>query len=172
MSITTLIIRTAKRVESLAQSIFGVSASSAPPARAHAAGPRLTSGGRAKVNSITTEAESDQMPSAKRQRKPTSSKVETLPLEQRRWLTVKETSARFTCFSENALRHLIYSAEAYANHPKAGLRSNGFLACIVRPAGSRKVIIDASRFEDWLVAGAIVKNDLEPDKTGEKSGRK
>ena len=34
-------------------------------------------------------------------------KIELLPLEQRRWLTIKETSARFPCFSEKSLRHLI-----------------------------------------------------------------
>jgi hypothetical protein len=172
MNIKTMIIRTAKRVEFLVQSICGVSASSAPPARAPSAGQRLVSVGRKKVTSITTDAENEKMPSAKRRRKPTSSSVEVLPLEQRRWLTVKETSARFPCFSEQALRHLIYSAEAYANYPKAGLRSNGFIACIARPAGQRKVIINAAKFEEWLTAGANARNDLNLDKIREKSGRK
>ena len=172
MNIKTMIIRSIKRVERLAMSIFGVSASSVPPARAPAAGQRLTSGRRAKVTSITADTENAQVASAKRRRKQTSSKIEALPLEQRRWLTVKETAARFPCFSEQALRHLIYSAEAYANYPKAGLRSNGFIACIVRPAGQRKVIIDATKFEEWLAAGALAGNDLKLDKIREKSGRK
>ena len=156
MNIKTMIILTATRVEQLVQSIFGVNVASVPPARASLAKPPLARSEKPRTNSTKANAESPQTPSAKRRRKPTSSNVELLPLEQRRWLTVKETSARVPCFSEKSLRHLIYSAEAYANYPKAGLRSNGFLACIVRPAGPRKVIIDAAKFEDWLAAGAIV----------------
>ena len=168
MNIKTMIIRTAKRVELLVQSIFGASASSVPPARAPIAGQMFVRVGRKKTTAITADTETAQIASAKRRRKPTSSKVGVLPLEQRRWLTVKETSARFPCFSEQALRHLIYSAEAYANYPKAGLRSNGFIACIVRPAGQRK----AAKFEEWLAAGSIAGIDLEPNKIREKSGRK
>ena len=156
MNIKTMIIHTATRVERLVQSIFGVSVASMPPARASLAEPPSARAEKPMTNSIKANVESPQTPSAKRRSKPTSSKGEVLPLEQRRWLTVKETSARFPCFSEKSLRHLIYSAEAYANYPKAGLRSNGFLACIVRPAGPRKVIIDAAKFEDWLAAGATV----------------
>jgi len=156
MSIKTMIIHTAKRVERLVQSIFGVSVASVPPARASLAEPQPARSGKPRTKSTKADAESPKTPLAKRRRKPTSSKVEVLPLEQRRWLTVKETSARFPCFSEQSLRHLIYIAEAYANYPKAGLRSNGFISCIVRPAGQRKVIIDAAKFEDWLAAGATV----------------
>ena len=172
MSIKTIIIRTAKRVERLAMSIFGVSASSVPPARAPTAGQTLVRVGRKKAASITADTENAQVASAKRRRKQTSSKIEALPFEQRRWLTVKETAARFPCFSEQALRHLIYSAEAYANYPKAGLRSNGFIVCIVRPAGQRKVLINAAKFEEWLAAGAHARNDPTQDKIREKSGRK
>ena len=69
-------------------------------------------------------------------------KTESLSLEHRRWLTVKETSARFPCFSEKSLRHLIAQAEAYAKYPKAGLRSNGMIDCIAQkqnmpPSGMR-----------------------------------
>jgi len=156
MNIKTMIIHTITRVERLVQSIFGVSVALVPPARASRAEPPPARSRKPTANSIKANAESPQTPLVKRRRKPTSNKVEVLPLEQRRWLTVKETSARFPCFSEKSLRHLIYSAEAYANYPKAGLRSNGFLACIVRPAGPRKVIIDAAKFEAWLAAGAIV----------------
>ena len=91
-------------------------------------------------------------------------KIELLPLEQRRWLTVKETSARFPCFSEKSLRHLIAQAEAYAKYPKAGLRSNGMIDCIVRPAGQRKIVIDATKFEAWLASGAAAPSNAAPAK--------
>ena len=81
--------------------------------------------------------------------------VECLPLDQRRWLTIKEMAVRYPFFTEKALRHLIFSAEAYAKFPKDGLRSNGFIDCIVRPAGQRKIIIDTTKFEDWLEKGSF-----------------
>lgn len=81
--------------------------------------------------------------------------VEPTPLDQRRWLTVKEMAARYPCFTESSLRNLIYSAESYANYPKSGLRSNGFIDCIVRVAGQRKILIDTTRFEQWLEAQAV-----------------
>ena len=96
-------------------------------------------------------------------------KVESPPLEQRRWLTVKETSARFPCFSEKSLRHLIAQAEAYAKYPKAGLRSNGMIDCIVRPAGQRKIVIDATRFEAWLTSGAVAPRNAAPAKGHQQS---
>ena len=80
---------------------------------------------------------------------------ECLPLDQRRWLTIKETAVRYPFFTEKALRHLIFSAEAYAKFPKDGLRSNGFIDCIVRPAGQRKIIIDTTKFEEWLEKGSF-----------------
>ena len=45
-------------------------------------------------------------------------KIESLPLEQRRWLTVKETSARFPCFSEKSLRHC--SSRGLREIPESG----------------------------------------------------
>ena len=96
MSIKTMIIRTTTRVERLVQSIFGVSVASVPPARASLAEPPSARSGKPMTNSIKANVESPQTPSAKRRSKPTSSKGEVLPLEQRRWLTVKETSARFS----------------------------------------------------------------------------
>ena len=81
--------------------------------------------------------------------------VEPIPLDQRRWLTVKEMAARYPCFTESSLRNLIYSAESYANYPKPGLRSNGFIDCIVRVAGQRKILIDTTRFEQWLEAQSV-----------------
>lgn len=97
------------------------------------------------------------------------SKIESLPLEQRRWLTVKETSARFPCFSEQSLRHLITQAEAYAKFPKAGLRSNGMIDCIVRPAGQRKIVIDVTKFEAWLASGAVAPRNVAPAKGCQQS---
>ncbi|PKO60766.1 MAG: hypothetical protein CVU24_11605 [Betaproteobacteria bacterium HGW-Betaproteobacteria-18] len=91
-------------------------------------------------------------------------KIELLPLQQRRWLTIKETSARFPCFSEKSLRHLIAQAEAYAKYPKAGLRSNGMIDCIVRPAGLRKIVIDATKFEAWLASGVVAPRNEVPAK--------
>ena len=96
-------------------------------------------------------------------------KIESPPLEQRRWLTVKETSARFPCFSEKSLRHLIAQAEAYAKYPKAGLRSNGMIDCIVRPAGQRKIVIDATKFEAWLASGAVAPRNAVPAKGFQQS---
>ena len=96
-------------------------------------------------------------------------KIELLPLEQRRWLSVKETSARFPCFSEKSLRHLIAQAEAYANFPKAGLRSNGMIECIVRPAGQRKIVIDATKLEAWLASGAVAPRSAAPAKGHQQS---
>lgn len=96
-------------------------------------------------------------------------KIELLPLEQRRWLTVKETSARFPCFSEKSLRHLIAQAEAYAKYPKAGLRSNGMIDCIIRPAGQRKIVIDVTKFEAWLASGAVTPRIAAPAKGCQQS---
>lgn len=84
---------------------------------------------------------------------------ELVPLEKRRWLTIPQASIRFPIYSEKAFRHLVSQAEAYARHPKAGLRSNGFIGCIVRPAGQRKVLIDAVAFEGWLESFSVVSNE-------------
>jgi len=96
--------------------------------------------------------------------KPPVTSIEVIPLEQRRWLTIKEASARFPCFSEKSLRHLVAQAEAYAKYPKAGLRSNGLIGCICRPAGQRKILIDAAKFDAWLSAGAIGDSGSSPTK--------
>ncbi len=57
--------------------------------------------------------------------------------------------------TEPALRHLIWSAEAYAKHPKNGLTSNGFLPVIVRPPNQRKVLLDRIEFEKWLTSRQV-----------------
>lgn len=96
---------------------------------------------------------------AKRKKRQTPEAIDVTPLEMRRWLTIKETTARYPCFTEPSLRHLVFNAEAYRRHPKNGLRSNGFLDCIVRPAGQRKVLINAEKFEQWLKRSAAAGAD-------------
>lgn len=104
------------------------------------------------VTASVAESAAKETPEEK-PRKPRHSKprAETAPTppEDRRWLTVKETAQRYP-YTEGALRHLIWEAEAYAKCPKSGLKSNGFLRCIVRPGGARRVLIDADQFDRWL----------------------
>lgn len=69
---------------------------------------------------------------------------------QARYVTVSEASRIHPAFTEAAIRHLIWQAEAHAKHPKPGLRSYGFLNVIVRVPGKRKVLLDLLRFEQWL----------------------
>jgi hypothetical protein len=80
-----------------------------------------------------------------------------VPLEDLKWLTVRQTHLRFRTYSEKALRHLVTQAEAYQKYPKAGLRSNGLIDCILRPAGARKILIDAEKFEQWLRDSAVAR---------------
>lgn len=75
-----------------------------------------------------------------------------VPIEKLKYLSIAQTALRYPAFSEKALRHLQAQAENYQRYPKAGLRSNGFINCIVRPAGQRKIIIDAEEFEQWLAS--------------------
>jgi len=177
MNIKTVMISSAQYARRLARSIIGVRGLSVlPGGESLIVTPRKPSAdigndGEPKAGAINPKSASP-APTAKLQRRTrTSSEVETLPLEQRRWLTIKETSARFPCFSEKALRHLVAQAEAYANYPKAGLRSNGFIACIVRPAGQRKVIIDAAKFEAWLASSAVAGKGMALGKPREQSAR-
>lgn len=70
-----------------------------------------------------------------------------------RYLPVKKMAQIYSdVVSEGALRHLIWMAEAYEKAPKEGLKSNGFLAVIVRPPGQRKVLLDRVEFEKWLTS--------------------
>jgi len=88
----------------------------------------------------------------KKRAKPPRPEEQHVPLDKLRWLTIRQASFRYPAFSEKAIRHLVAQAEAYATAPKSGLRSNGFLPCIIRPANQRKILIDANRFEEWLAA--------------------
>ena len=121
---------------------------------------------RAEVpTNVTESAHKDVANPAKRKRRQLPApKVDALPLEQRRWLTIKEASARFPCFSEKSLRHLIAQAEAYSKYPKEGLRSNGLIGCFCQPAGQRKILIDAAKFDAWLEGGALSASNATPAK--------
>lgn len=88
-------------------------------------------------------------PPRKRNKKPRI-EAQPIPLENLKWLTIAQTSLRYPAFSEKALRHLVAQAEAYHRYPKANLKSNGFIHCISRPAGQRKIVIEAEKFEQWL----------------------
>lgn len=71
----------------------------------------------------------------------------------KRWASVSKTAQLYPdVISEQALRSLIWQAEAYEKAPKEGLRSNGFLPVIVRPPNQRKVLIDLVEFEKWLTS--------------------
>ena len=85
----------------------------------------------------------------------------TFPLTKRgevvcnplRWASVSKTAQLYSeVISEQALRSLIWLAEAYEKAPKEGLKSNGFLPVIVRPPNQRKVLIDLVEFEKWLTS--------------------
>ena len=80
-----------------------------------------------------------------------SEQIETAPTS--RYLPIKKMALVYSDFvSEGALRHLVWQAEAYEKAPKSGLKSNGFLAVIVRPPGQRKVLLDRVEFEKWLTS--------------------
>jgi|GEM_PF-1345559 len=173
MNIKNILAGVALRMQQISRA-FGVIGQSPIQANSKPSSPAT---GMSELRSHSGNAESrDDMGSdsviaaPKRRRRALSvSKIESLPLEQRRWLTVKETSARFPCFSEQSLRHLITQAEAYAKFPKAGLRSNGMIDCIVRPAGQRKIVIDVTKFEAWLASGVVAPRNVAPAKGCQQS---
>lgn len=79
--------------------------------------------------------------------------VQNSPLPSGRWLSVKALANLYPeVASEASLRALIWEAEAYAKHPKSGLKSNGFQPVIVRPPNQRKVLLDRVEFENWLTS--------------------
>jgi len=91
-------------------------------------------------------------PKSRRNSKKQKATVEPVPLEKLKFLTIAQTAVRYPAYSEKALRHVQAQAEAYERYPKAGLRSNGFINCIIRPEGKRKIIIDAEKFELWMTS--------------------
>ena len=70
----------------------------------------------------------------------------------RKWITFKQAAALYPK-SEQAFRHLAHKSYQYLKHPKAGLRSNGFEACVVRQPGSRNVYLNAEELERWMAQG-------------------
>ena len=157
MNIKNFISHAVAQLGRLVPSIVGTSTAVVPLARTSLSKQSKVLVGKAnplKVTSRNVASESNQALSVEIDPR-TFGEVDVQPLEPQRWLTVKQTAARYPCFSENALRNLIFSAEAYARCPKAGLRSNGIIDCIVRPAGQRKIIIDTIKFEAWLENGAF-----------------
>lgn len=71
--------------------------------------------------------------------------------------SIQQASRRYPAFSPKAFYHLVAQAESYAKYPKSGLKSNGFLECIIRPGGGKKILIDAEKFESWLKSYAAVR---------------
>lgn len=108
-----------------------------------------------------SEAPEKTKPGNKRQ-KP-QPKESPIPLEKLKYLTISQTAIRYPFYSEKALRHLQSQAENYYRFPKAGLRSNGFISCIIRPAGQRKIIIDAEKFELWLASYSVQQLRTGPE---------
>jgi hypothetical protein len=98
-----------------------------------------------------------QQVTAKAPKSPRNSKkqkvaAEPVQLLDLKFLTIPQTATRYQVHTEKALRHLQAQAEAYLRFPKAGLRSNGFIECVFRPDGQRKILIIAEKYEQWLVA--------------------
>lgn len=104
-------------------------------------------------NKAATEPATEKAP---RSRKPSKkAEVQPLPLDQLTWLTLKQAALRWPSFTEKSLRHTVSQAEAYKKYPQSGLVSNGFIDCIVRPAGQRKIILNAEKFEQWLKSFSV-----------------
>ncbi|MDP2882795.1 MAG: hypothetical protein Q8N89_14605 [Azonexus sp.] len=103
----------------------------------------------------TDKADAGKKKPRKKRTKPQSPEYLPVPVSELKWLTIAQAAIRFPNYSEKAYRHLVAQAEAYAKHPKSGLRSNGFLPCVVRPAGKRKILINAEKFEEWLKSFAV-----------------
>lgn len=81
---------------------------------------------------------------------------ELSPPEKPKWMTIPQTAQRYPVFTEKALRHIQAQAEAFHRYPKAGLKSNGFIDCIIRPANQNRILIDTEKFEQWLGSYAVV----------------
>ncbi len=120
-------------------------------------------------NAIDPAEVGAKVPKARRNSNKKKVTAEPVPLEKLKYLTFAQTDLRYQVHTEKALRHLQAQAEAYLRYPKAGLRSNGFIECIFRPNGQRKLFIIAANYEQWLVSysnrqlGALVssvKSDL------------
>ena len=74
------------------------------------------------------------------------------------WLTVPQAAKRFP-FTEGAIRHMIFQAEAYvrvkkrpskARSAKKSYVPDGFLDVIVRIPNKRRVFLDEKKFAAWM----------------------
>ena len=55
--------------------------------------------------------------------------------------------------TEKAWRHKIAQAEAYRNYPQLSrTKQDGFIDCVVRIPGQRKIVIDTEKYEQYLLA--------------------
>lgn len=68
-----------------------------------------------------------------------------MSLDARNLATVSQLAEQYKAFTEPALRWHIFNAH------KNGLAASG---AIVRVPGSRRVLIDVSKFSEWLQSGA------------------
>ena len=118
----------------------------------------------------TTASPEQPAPKAQKKRK-ARTEDRLIDLLQLKWLTVRQASLRYPAFSDKAFRHLIAQAEAYAKYPKAGLKSTGFLSCIVRPGNARKILIDAEQFDQYLRGSAVAGQPTSANNT-DKGNRK
>lgn len=103
------------------------------------------------------ENDSTQPPAAvangKRTRRKGQSVEQAIPLERLRWITVRQASIRYPFMTEKAWRHKIAQAEAYKNFPQLGRKKqDGFVDCVVRIPGQRKIVIDTEKYEQYLLA--------------------
>lgn len=101
---------------------------------------------------VPTDAPLPVKPKRKYTPRKTDQTVEAVPIKDRKWITFKQAEAIYPK-SEQAFRHLAHQAFKYQKYPKAGLRSNGFEACVVRQPGSRNVYLNAEELERWMAQG-------------------
>ena len=118
---------------------------------AEASAPIFDEGNAPASASAAPTAEAVAKPPKPRKKRQQSASLDVpVLIENLKFLTVAQTAMRYPAFTQKAIRHLVAQAEAYQKSPKSGLKSNKFISCILRPAGQRKVIIDADKFESWL----------------------
>lgn len=78
--------------------------------------------------------------------------VEPLPLNERKWISIKQAAAMYPK-SEQAFRHLAHQSARQLKYPQAGLPSSGFEKCVVRQPGSRNVYLIVEELDRWMAMG-------------------
>lgn len=106
------------------------------------------------VEDASTQAPEDiSTAKVKRARRQNQRVEQTIPLEKLRWITVRQASIRYPFMTEKAWRHKIAQAEAYRNYPQLSRKKqDGFIDCVVRIPGQRKIVIDTEKYELYLLA--------------------